>query len=94
MSNAIKTAAYILNAASDITGAGRFGENKVFIAALYADVGAGFDSIEEFKTELLSLAHKGLLSLCRADLVGAMNKAMVKDSLIDDGVSTFHFVVV
>lgn len=75
---------------------GRFGDRKVFIAAIWRRLGANprFQrmTLEQFKRHLLDANRQGLLVLSRADLRGAMDAAEVLDSEIDDRGSTFNFV--
>ena len=77
---------------------GRFGNRKVFIAAIRRELRATkYASLPRVATdELLIRAHReGLLQLARADLVAAMDPHEVRDSEITyDGIVTFHFVVV
>lgn len=75
---------------------GAFGD-KVFIAAVYQDVGGRYGmSREEFDAKLLAAHRAGDLVLSRADLVGAMDPVLVRDSEIVDATPyhsvTYHFV--
>lgn len=71
--------------------------NKVFISDIYdLAVEEGRDSgigMEEFKRVLLELQRQGLVSMARADLVGAMDPVRVDRSSIDDGRGEYHFVL-
>jgi hypothetical protein len=82
----MSNAAAILAACNDVPASGRFGTRKVFIHAAYAQLGAAAQgwTLEEFKAECVRLHQAGELSLNRADLVGAMDPAMVSAS------NTFH----
>jgi len=77
---------------------GRFGNRKVFIAAIRRELRATkYASLPRAAIdELLIRAHReGLLQLARADLVAAMDPHEVRDSEITyGGIATFHFVVV
>ena len=69
--------------------AARFGDNKVFIS----HVAAAFRmSVAEFKARLVEAQIAGLVNLSRADLVEAMDPAMVAASRVDRQFATFHFV--
>jgi hypothetical protein len=74
----------------------RFGENKVFICSLWDMANA--DRIwpnlteTEFKQKLIEANRAGLLKLSRADLVAAMDAALVARSEITYLLSRFHFV--
>lgn len=74
---------------------GRFGRNKVFIAAIWRDVHSKFPGMTraEFDQQLLAANRRRLLVLARADLVGAMDDAEVADSEISDRGANFHFVL-
>lgn len=74
----------------------RFGARKVFVSAVYrALFVAGFDAwpFSGFKSRLIDAQRAGLLSLARADLVGAMPSATVAASEIDTFGATYHFVI-
>jgi hypothetical protein len=73
----------------------RFGK-KAFIAAAWRELirdprFAGL-SLDRAKQLLIAANRDGLVELTRADLVAAMDPALVAASLIDDLGSTFHFV--
>lgn len=76
---------------------GRFGPEKVFIAAIWHQLerhGRVVDfSLDRFKRWLLAANRDRLLDLARADLVGAMDSRLVAESEIEDLGSTFHFVL-
>lgn len=79
--------------------AGRYGQEKVFIAALW-DVlqrdpgmaGSGI-TIDKFKRWLLAANRDGDIRITRGDLVGAMDPTLVRRSEIDDHGTAFHFVM-
>jgi len=74
--------------------AGRFGENKVFIAYVWDRFQDSPDGIsrEEFDERLVEANRRDLLTLSRADLVGAMNPVDVERSEIRRPHASFHFV--
>lgn len=83
-------------AAAEVTGDGRFGDRRVFIAALWRRVAEGELAgltLADFKRRLLEANQAGDLSLARADLVDAMDPALVAESEIRDLGSSFHFVM-
>ncbi len=83
-------------AAAEVTGDGRFGDRRVFIAALWRRAARGELAgltLAEFKRRLLDANRAGDLSLARADLVDAMDPAVVAESEIRDLGSSFHFVL-
>lgn len=90
-------AALVTDAARVIGPDGRFGQHKVFISAIWRNLAEGLDrrgmSIDDLKARLIEANRAGLLSLARADLVGAMDPAEVKASEILDRGASFHFVV-
>lgn len=90
-------AARVLELASTSPG-GRFGGDKVFISRLWRAYeqgcsGAGIDR-QWFDDQLRECHMEGLLSLCRADLVEAMDPADVAESEIRHLTATFHFLKV
>ncbi len=95
------TPAMLLSAVHDalprIGPEGRFGDEKVFVSALWqrieADPRMRGLTIDQFKRWLVSANRDGDLQLARADLVGAMNPRLVADSEINSMGSTFHFVL-
>lgn len=73
---------------------GRFGERKVFIAHLSQRLAPSFNLDEAaFKAKLVESHRAGLLTLSRADLVGAMPPEAVAASETSYQGATFHFVV-
>ena len=86
----------VLDAASQVHGPGRYGERKVFIAAVWRKL-TGDRIVEEltlgqFKERLCQAHQAGLLNLERADLVGAMDINEVNASEAHVMNATFHFV--
>lgn len=81
---------------SDGRPMGRFGDQKVFVAAiwrvLHRDPRFSGMSMETFKRHLVDANRRGLLSLARADLVAAMDPSEVELSEIRDDIATYHFV--
>lgn len=49
-------------------------------------------SIEQFKARLVDAHRKGLIQMTRADLVGAMKDALVRESETHIGQASFHFI--
>jgi hypothetical protein len=82
----MSNAAAILAACNDVPAAGRFGSNKVFIHAAYAQLGGAAQgwTLEEFKAECVALHLAGELSLSRLDMVGEVDAATVTAS------NTYH----
>lgn len=81
-----------------IHGEGRFGDRKIFIAALWDRVGKKIHmSLLEFKRWLINQHRQGRLVLARADFVAAMPYDLVMRSEANtEGAysgATFHFVV-
>jgi len=77
--------------------AGRFGDDKVFIAAVWrqikGDPRLGGMTMDQFKRNLIRAQRNRMLNLARADLVGAMDGAEVAQSEIEDLGASFHFVL-
>jgi hypothetical protein len=77
--------------------AGVFGDRKVFIASIWRDLCArpGWNglTLEDFKLNLLHAHRRGALVLARADLVAAMDPALVAASETRTDGASFHFVV-
>ena len=94
--NATDFAAQVLAAASQVPAAGRFGADRVFISALWKQLGENRDAMgptfDAFKSRLIEANRGRLLTLARADMPGAMNRATVAASEISYLNSTFHFV--
>ncbi len=76
---------------------GRFGPDKVFIAAIWRhlkhDPRFQGVTLSQFKHRLVEANRESLLDLARADTLGDMNADEVSASEIRDMGSTFHFVV-
>lgn len=71
----------------------KFGQHKAFISSVYDNMPSSTrGSFEEFRNKLLAANKEAELSLSRADLVAAMDKKLVSDSLVSDGGAEFHFV--
>lgn len=82
--------------AADDERHGRFGERKVFIAAVWrrlrqAPLLDGMD-LAGFKRHLVDANRADLLALHRADLVAVMDPDEVRASEIAYGNATFHFI--
>lgn len=90
--------ALVQEAVSEIRVPGRFGPDKVFIAAIWQDVRrsprcpTGL-TLELLKRWLVLANAQAWLTLARADLVGAMDPELVAASEIEDRGATFHFVL-
>ena len=95
--NATDFAASVLAAAAKVPAAGRFGSDRVFVSALWKQLGEQRDAMgptfDAFKSRLIEANRGRLLTLARADMPGAMNRATVAASEISYLNSTFHFVV-
>lgn len=91
-------AAQVLAAAAQVPAAGRFGADRVFVSALWKQLGADRAALgptfDAFKSRLIEANRGRLLTLVRADMPGAMDRAKVAASEISYLNSTFHFVVV
>jgi hypothetical protein len=76
---------------------GRFGTEKVFVSAIWHRIESDNRlpdlSLDRFKRWLVTANRDQLLDLARADLVGAMDPKLVRESEIEDLGATFHFVV-
>jgi deoxyribodipyrimidine photolyase-like uncharacterized protein len=78
---------------------GRFGDRKVFIAALWRQLRTqpSFHgmTIKEFKDRLYEAHRQRLVTLARADLVAAMDPTEVAESewAGPGGIPTYHLVV-
>lgn len=85
-----------LQALADRAEHGRYGNDRVFIAAVWRAAQAvpalAEPSLEAFKARLLEANRKRLLQLHRADLVGAMDRNLVRESETSHLNSTFHFI--
>ncbi len=87
----------VRDATTRVPAEGRFGAERVFISALWEqlDEGAAFPglTLDAFKKRLLDANRKQQLTLARADMPGAMDRATVAASEIRHLNSTFHFVL-
>ncbi len=95
--NATDFAAAVMTAASQVPAAGRFGADRVFISAIWKQLGADRaalgPTLDDFKARLLDANRALALTLARADMPGAMDRAKVAASEVSCLNSTFHFVV-
>lgn len=76
----------------------RFGPDKVFLSALWSAIRAHPQcpsglAAEPFRRWLLRANQRQLLTLARADLVGAMDEKRVAESELEHDGAEFHFVV-
>ena len=90
--SSIEAFAAEVRAAAARTIEGRFGARKVFVAMLWRDPAFAGLSLAEFKARLLTAHRAGSTILARADLSGAMDPALLRDSEIADLDSRYHFV--
>jgi hypothetical protein len=86
----------VLRAADGVVD-GWFGDRKVFVSAVWDQLRrdprwAGL-GLAGFKAELVAAHRAGALTLARADLVAAMDPALVAASEIAVDGASFHFVV-
>jgi hypothetical protein len=72
----------------------RFGPDKVFIAHVWRALQPAWRDRESFNAALLEANRTRRLSLSRADLVSAMDPAVVAESEVRAPGARFHFVVV
>lgn len=77
--------------ASQMPAAGRFGESKAFIFSVWA-LGRFEETLAEFKASLIVASKAGLVELCRADMVEAMDAGQVRRSEIEHLGATYNFV--
>lgn len=75
---------------------GLFGSEKVFISHVWKKMVEVFPehhcSLEHFKQVLVELNRRSLIDLCRADLIEALDKQDLSESLLSDLGSSFHFI--
>jgi len=74
---------------------GHFGEDKIFIAHVYAHMVAHHAltlNLDQFKQHLADANNQRLLALAQADLVPAMDPKDVLDSEVHYLTSVFHFI--
>jgi hypothetical protein len=85
-----------VNAVSEGPGVRRYGPDKVFIASVWEELGSDPELTElgqaGFKRLLLEAHRRGLLVLCRADLVAAMDPKDVTASETTHQNATYHFI--
>jgi len=76
---------------------GRFGDRKVFVAAVWDELRRdprwAAITLDDLKARLVAAHRAGELALARADLVAAMDPALVAASEITADGASFHFVV-
>ena len=86
-----------LDAAATTARDGWFGDRKVFVSALWDELckrpAWAALALDDFKARLLVAHRAGALTLARADLVAAMDPALVAASEIAADGASFHFVV-
>lgn len=91
-------AATVRRIARDCPPDSRFGNNKVFVAAVWRESQAedGFPRmpLADFKAALAGASREGLIRLEPADLVQAMDPRLVSDSEVVRAGAAFHFVLV
>jgi hypothetical protein len=89
-------AADVLGAAARVVD-GRFGDRKVFVSAVWDELRRDPRwaelALAGFKGRLLAAYRAGELVLARADLVAAMDPALVAASEIAADGASFHFIV-
>jgi hypothetical protein len=84
----------VITALQTIHREGRYGDRKVFIAALWDHVGGAIAmSLPEFKHWLIEQHRRQRLELVRADLISAMPFELVKRSETKTQGATFNFVL-
>lgn len=87
----------VKEAVRDAPASDRFGPDKVFVSEVWATISEDPNirpmGIVAFKRWLIGANRDGRLALARADLIGAMNRAQVDESEIEDRGSTFHFII-
>lgn len=84
----------VMEAVTTAPSSERFGPSKVFIYPIWRRVKKRVEvTLPEFKRWLLDQNRMRHLDLARADLVGAMDPDLVRESEIVDMGSTFHFVL-
>lgn len=87
----------VREAIPQIGAEGRFGDEKVFVSAIWQhleDDGRLAEwSLDRFKRWLVTANRDQLLDLARADAQGDMDSRLVEDSEIIDQGAAFHFVV-
>lgn len=85
-----------VQALAEATSTGRYGDERVFIAAVWRAAQTGpaalRDPLPSFKARLVEANREGFIRLHRADLVGAMDQQLVRESETRHLNATFHFV--
>lgn len=79
-------------AAAEASKTGWFGDNKVFISHVWRQMREPGGDMDAFKARLVDAHRAALLTLSRADLVGAMDPKDVDESETHYLSATFHFV--
>lgn len=89
--------AFVRETLTEIGDEGRFGQEKVFVSALWHELAHRGPparlSLDHFKQWLVAANRNRWLTLARADVVGAMDPTKVRESEIQDRGATFHFVL-
>jgi hypothetical protein len=84
-------------AAAGAAHEGRFGDRKVFVSAVWEELHKqppwAALALDDFKARLVAAHRAGELTLARADLVAAMDPALVAASEIAADGASFHFLV-
>src|SRR5262249_7918987 len=81
-------------AVREVPPEGRFGPDKVFIAAVYDRVARDLGgSLDQFKRWLVQANQRQVVDLTRADAQGDMDPDLVQRSEVVDRGAAFHFVV-
>jgi hypothetical protein len=84
-------------AAAGTAREGRFGDRKVFVSAVWDELHKrpawAALALDDFKARLVAAHRAGELTLARADLVAAMDPALVAASEIAADGASFHFLV-
>jgi hypothetical protein len=83
--------AAVVNRAAAASPTGWFGPNKVFINHVHRQLADG-GSLDAFKRRLVEANTAGLVTLARADLVGAMDPVDVRESETRYLTAEFHFI--
>lgn len=98
MDNALATFANQVNRLARHADAVKFGARKVFLCSIletwHTVARATCPTRPMFFAQLAAAHRAGLVTLCRADLIAAMDPELVKWSEMSAGNATFHFVEV
>lgn len=81
-----------VHAAAARATVGVVGTRKVFIASVWRDPVFAEQSLDAFKQRLLTEHTAGRVRLARADLVSAMDPALVRSSEVQHLEATYHFI--